>query len=366
MKKYIHAFWHIKDTDYGKLEKINNCFHNFQYAWEKAEPEELQKAGLDKAFIEQILALRNKLDLPASLDRLWRADIVPVDQCSPEFPEELKSIDAPPFLLYRKGADLDNLPNRIAIVGTRKSTSGGEKLAFSLAGICSQNNLTVVSGLAFGIDASAHSGVLRQKGKTIGVLASGIAQITPSSHYNLAEIILETGGSIISEYPVTSPAFKFRFLERNRIISGLCHTTVVVEAGKKSGALITAEHALNQHREILAFPGDPGKTSSIGCNNLIKDGEAHLAGSIADVLQFLADKGKIPRLPEQNRTAAACSLDLTDLRVVELLNREKQTTDQLQLLGRLEWTELMQSLSKLEIAGVVEKNAELKWQLLAD
>ncbi len=366
MSKFIHAFWQIKDADYAKLAKIEKFFPDFHYAWEKATAGEFTKAGLDSAFSRQVLELRSKMDLPASLDRLWQSDIALVDRDSSEYPDELRTIAAPPFLLYRKGAALNTLTNRIAIVGTRKSTMAGEKLAFNLARTCSQSGLTVVSGLAFGIDASAHSGVVQSDGQTIGILASGINRITPSSHYSLAAKILEKGGTIISEYPVTSPAFKYRFLERNRIISGLCHTVVLVEAGKKSGALITADHAIDQNKQILAFPGDPGKSSSAGCNARIRNGGAHLVGSIADVIEDLTDRRILKKLPGPDSPVTAFSLDLTDKRVFDLLGRGQQTTDQLQLAGGLEWTELIQSLSKLEIAGIVKKNRELKWELLTD
>jgi len=366
MNKYIHAFWHVAETDYTKLKKINDYFNDFQYAWECASAKELSKAGLKSSYIANVEELRTKLDPQRALEKLWQADIFPIGREDKEFPEEFRQIAAPPFLLYRKGGDLRNLLNRIAIVGTRKSTMNGDKLAFALAKNCAAAGMTVVSGLAFGIDAAAHSGALKCHGRTIGILASGIARVTPSSHQHLADDILANGGAIISEYPVTSEALKFRFLERNRLIAALAHTLVVVEAPKHSGALITANHALDQGREILAFPGDPGKPSSRGCNNLIKNGTAHLVASLEDVLENLADRGLIAESRRTGGVQSKLNLDLTDQKVVAILKSERQTTDDLQLLGKIEWADLLQSLSKLEMAGIVGKNDAMKWQLLGD
>ncbi len=364
MAKYIHAFWHVENTDYQKLWKIFCRFQDFQYAWERAAASELEAAGLGEVYSRRVVELRAKLDLGRAMEKLWDQDIKLIDRASPEFPQELGQITAPPFLIYRKGAELSVLTNRIAIVGTRKSSGAGEKLSFALAGACGQRALTVVSGLAFGIDAAAHAGVIKSGGLTIGILASGIAKVTPTSHTGLADRILEKGGAIISEYPVTSDAFKHRFLERNRLIAALSHTVVIVEAAKKSGALITAEYALEQGKTVLAFPGDPGKPTSRGCNELIKKGPAQLVCSVGDVLESLADRRLISARPQS--AGAGVNLELADKRIIDLLGREEQSAEGLLMMGKLEWSELLQSISKLEIAGVIGKTEGSKWKLLAD
>jgi DNA processing protein len=361
MEKYIHAFWHITGTTFAHLEKIDTRFGDFEYAWRRASGTELRAAGLAPDYCAEVLKRRISLDIGKAMQRLWDLDVALVGRGNPEYPKPLSQIHSPPFLLYRKGAALDKLNNRIAIVGTRKSSIERERLTFKLAKLISDQGMCVVSGLAFGIDASAHSGVLEGSGKTIGVLASGIEKVTPTSHINLSNKILESGGAIISEYPVTSPAMKYQFLERNRIISGMSKCVIVVEAAKKSGALITAGHAADQGRDVLAFPGDPGKLGTAGCNALIKSG-ARLVDSITDVITLLAESGYI-----SNNGAAESkqmNLDLVDQMVMKMLGKEHQNADELQLLGKLEWEDLVRSLGKLEIAGVVGKTAELKWQLL--
>lgn len=288
MEKYIHAFWQISDNCYAALQKIEEFFGNFAYAWERAAPAELARAGLSEGYIEELLALRKRFDLSRAMQTLWDNDVIVIGRRHPEMPPDLMEIEKKPFLLYRRGTDLRELQPRAAIVGTRKSSVWGEKTAFRLAGRLGNAGVTVVSGLAFGIDASAHAGAISDNGKTIAILASGIGQITPSTHNHLSRKILETGGAIISEYPLTSPAFKFRFLERNRLISGLSGAVVIVEAARRSGALITAGHAAAQKKLLLVFPGAPGNPSSAGCNSIIKNG-ARLVDSIGEIIEILQD-----------------------------------------------------------------------------
>jgi len=364
MSKHIHAFWHIEGNSYQKLKKIWKFFGDFQYAWEKASLAELQRAGVGVDFGQAVVRLRGKLDLNKSMDKLWQQDIFLVDWKNPEFPEELKNISEPPFLLYRRGAELNSLINRVAIVGMRKATVQGEKLAFGLARSLANIGVTVVSGLAFGIDAAAHSGVVQAGGETIGVLASGIARVTPSSHQNLAEKILASGGAIISEYPVTAEALKFQFIERNRLIAGLCHTIIVVEAARRSGALITARHALEQGKEIMAFPGDPGRLQSQGCNDLIKKGEAALVDCVSDVMENLVERNLIAAT--KNSTIRGLNLTKPERQLWDLIKQNPLSTDEIEIQAELNRELMLTSLSGLEINGLIGRNSSLKWQTLAD
>jgi DNA processing protein len=364
MDKYIHAFWHIEGNSYQKLTKIWQYFRDFQYAWGQASRGELLKSGVGVDFAEKVLELRGKLDLSKSMDKLWRQDIFLMDWKNPEFPEELKNIAQPPFLLYRRGRELNYLSNRLAIVGMRKATVQGEKLAFGLARSLVNIGTTVVSGLAFGIDAAAHSGVVQAGGKTIGVLASGIARVMPSSHQNLADKILACGGAIISEYPVTAEALKFQFIERNRLIAGLCHTIIVVEAARRSGALITARHALEQGKEIMAFPGDPGRLQSQGCNDLIKKGEAALIDSIADVTANLAERNLI--VTAKNSIIGGVELSESEKQLWNLIRENPLSTDEIEIKAELSRELMLAGLSGLEINGLILRNSEMKWQILAD
>lgn len=357
MEKYIHAFWHLPGTSYLILDKIWKYFGDFREAWERSKEGDLIKAGLSSEYINFVLAGRKKLNLEVALEKLWSADISLMSRDCAEYPKSFLHIERPPFLIYRKGQRLDEFKQKLAIVGMRKSTMMGEKMAYNLARALSEQNIVVVSGLAFGIDAAAHSGAVSIKAPTIGVLASGIGRITPSSHYSLAQRILEYSGSIISEYPVTSAGMKHRFVERNRLISALAETVVVVEAAEKSGALITARHALEQGKNILAFPGDPGKLQSRGCNNLIKNGEAHLVDSITDVVCHLKLAAGTNNLSEK-----ATKLSIIEIKLLELLNNGNGSVEKIyQALGG-EIEEIISTLSSLEIAGIIEKIDLENWR----
>ena len=199
----------------------------------------------------------------------------------------LKEIKNPPEVLYYKGEFATN-ENYFAIVGTRRCSTYGKEIALEIAGQLSEAGLTIVSGLAPGIDTFCHQAVVERKGKTIAVLGTGIddQSIYPKSNIKLAKKILETGGCLISEYPPGTPGTQFTFPQRNRIISGLSLGVLVVEAKEKSGALITAQWAKKQGRKIFAVPGPIHSLNSKGCHYLIKQG-AKLVENANDILREL-------------------------------------------------------------------------------
>ena len=201
---------------------------------------------------------------------------------SKEYPKNLKNIYDPPKKIYLIGNKDLLYQKGIAIVGARDATQYGKKIAYNLAKELSEQNIVIISGLAIGIDSYAHKGSL-EKG-TIAVLGSGIDNIYPKENLELAREIIKNKGCIISEYPLGTKPERLHFPQRNRIISGLSDGVVVIEASKKSGALITAEFALEQGKEIFAVPGDINKKQSEGTNQLIKDG-AILLTSATDILE---------------------------------------------------------------------------------
>lgn len=202
-----------------------------------------------------------------------------------KYPDQLKNIYDPPAKLYVLGNRSILNQRNFAIVGSRKATQYGKKIAMQISKELAENGLNVVSGLAIGIDSYAHLGCLQVKdaGKTIAVLGSGLDVIYPKENRKLAEQIINSGGCIISEYPIGSKIEKNNFPQRNRIISGLSEGILVVEASQKSGALITAEFGAEQGKEVFAVPGDINKEQSEGCNLLIKDG-ANVVTSSQDII----------------------------------------------------------------------------------
>jgi len=205
-----------------------------------------------------------------------------------EYPEKLKNIYDSPNAIYVLG-DKEILKEKaIAIVGNRQATEYGKKIALQMAKDLTEKGINIISGLAIGIDTCAHIGSLKAQmyGKTIAILGSGIDEIYPKENVELARQIIKSGGCIISEYPLGTKPNKKNFPQRNRLISALSDGVLVVEAGIKSGALITADFAIEQGKEVFAIPGDINKDQSIGCNLLIKDG-AKIVTVIQDILEEL-------------------------------------------------------------------------------
>jgi len=206
----------------------------------------------------------------------------------PQFPPLFREIGNCPEAVYVKGdvGILGEAVLRVAIVGTRKASAVGRKIAEQLAKELAGRGVVIVSGLAFGIDQAAHRGCLAGGGRTVAVLAGGLDKIYPQEHFSLAEEILEKGGALISEYPPGTPSFAQQFLQRNRLISGLVQAVIIVEAPEKSGALNTAAHALEQNREVFIVPGPINHPNYVGSHRLIRDGATLITGA-SDILEAL-------------------------------------------------------------------------------
>jgi DNA processing protein len=243
----------------------------------------------------------------------------------------------------------------IAIVGTRVPSLYGEKSAYNISERIALYGGVIVSGLAFGIDAICHYAAVRNGKPTVAVLASPADKVTPSSHFNLSENILKTGGTIISEYAGDVTANKYRFLERNRLISGLCRATVIIEAAKKSGALITAAHASNQNRDVYALVGDITRPQAQGCLNLI---EKNIACPVVSVDSLLRDLGFDP---QKNKYAA---LTGPELKIIEFLKKSPLPADELCAKTKLKPQILNVMLTKLEIKNLIGKNEKMNWEIV--
>lgn len=209
-----------------------------------------------------------------------------VTQESPLYPPLLKEIDTPPEKLYLRGTLPNPAQPSIAIVGTRKATTQGQRLAEATAAGLARAGVVVVSGLAIGIDTAAHKGTLGAKGKTLAVLGNGIDRIYPAQNERLAEHIITSGGAILSEYGPGEPSYKGNFIERNRIIAGLSLGVIVIEAPERSGAQATARFAAEYGRSVFVFPGSANDPHYAGSHMLIRDG-ATLVTSYLQVLEDL-------------------------------------------------------------------------------
>lgn len=223
------------------------------------------------------------LDPEKSWDKLVHAGIKLMLLGAAEYPAALAEIPHPPFGIYVRG-EIPVLENAIAIVGTRRATPEGKHIAEEFAEALARKGCTIISGLAFGIDAAAHAGALRARGRTLAVLPGGLDAIYPRTHGKLAEKIIKEGGAIISEYPPGEVPYQSRFLERNRMVSGLSRGTVVIEAPKRSGAIATARFAFEQNRDLFVVPGSIAHPNFKGSHALIRQG-AELVSDPAQILR---------------------------------------------------------------------------------
>lgn len=281
--KYWIWFSKLRDISNLKKQKILEKYNSPKELWNKSKQELIKQNFLNKQEIDYILDKGKRNNLEKYINYMEKNKINLITIFDEEYPKRLKNLYDKPLYLFTKGNEELLNSNNIAIVGTRNCSKYGEDVAKNLSFNLVKNDICIVSGLANGIDKYAHIGALAGTGKTIAVLANGLDNIYPFENKYLAEKIIEKNGLIISEYVIGVKASKMQFPERNRIISGISDGIVVVEAGEKSGALITAEFGLEQGKEIFAVPGNLNNKNSTGTNQLIKDG-ANIITSFKDVL----------------------------------------------------------------------------------
>ncbi len=269
------------------------------------------------------------------------------------YPFLLKEIVTPPELLYVKGQFEPRDKNAVAIVGARVATSEGLKTAYDLAFQLAQAGVTIISGLAQGIDTEAHRGALDAGGRTIAVLGTGVDIIYPTSNIKLAKRIIEEKlGAVISEFAPGTPAYPSNFPQRNRIISGLSRGTVVVEAREKSGALITANFALEQNRDVFAVPGPIGRPTSYGPNRLIKEG-AKIVTGVSDIMEELGFR--IATSDKRQVTSKFDNIAGDELKIATMLADEPKTAEELIQESKIAASQINALISMLEIKGVIQK-----------
>jgi len=281
---YLNALNRIIFLGAKRISTLLECYGTPRKVWE-APTEEIIKLVELKKSADQFDCERKSIDPLYEWKRLLNYNVNCITLKCPGYPSLLKEIPLPPPILYYRGNLEEAEKPAVAIVGSRRCTFYGKETAGKLAEELTSEGITVVSGMALGIDTAAHRGVLDNSGFTIAVLGCSLDKCYPPQNKDLKKEI-EHSGLVISEYPLGSEPLPYYFPQRNRIISGLSLATVVIEATAKSGALITANYALEQNREVFAVPGNIGSPYSRGCHRLIKEG-AGLVESAADILDAL-------------------------------------------------------------------------------
>jgi len=269
-----------------------------------------------------------------------------------EYPENLKNIYDPPPVLYVKGELIKEDSLAVSIVGSRKASDYGLKVAERIASRLSELGITIISGMALGIDSAAHRGALAAGGRTIAVFACGLKYVYPMANYRLSQEI-QKYGAIISEYPFDKEAYPAQFPARNRIISGMSLGVIVVEAGEKSGSLITADFALEQGREVFAVPGNISSPNSKGTNTLIKSG-AKLVSKMEDIIEEL-NLNVIYK--EKDNINKYDNLDIgpEESRILAFLKGTGGEKDGIAAATGLEPGKVMAALTMLEIKGLIQQ-----------
>lgn len=357
-KKFLHSLL-LTGAEYDTIKKIASAFGSYEAAWRAPDPL-LRNAGISGERTDAIVEAHHHTNPDDEMRKLVSEQIAFITVDDPQYPQELHTIAAPPFALYIKGSFAADTP-RLAVVGTRKATPyGREATRKIITDLAAETNVAIVSGLAQGIDTEAHRAALDCGLKTIGVLGSGSdrGSFFPPANWNLAEEIVARGGAVISEYPPGAPALKHHFPARNRIIAGLSLGTIVVEAPEKSGALITANFALEQGREIFAIPSQMFSPNAAGAHRLIQDG-AKLVTNAADIIDELG----IPRRTIAEKRDTLLTSD-TEKTILGLLD-EPMSVDEIKKQTRFQTPEIVSSLSELELKGCIRPMGQNRFQKIS-
>jgi len=326
--------------------KLFKRFKKLENIWQ-AKERDLAAAGLDLGQIEAVREVIANKNPVREIGKLKKYNIDVLILADENYPKLLKELPDPPGILYIRGNLQKSDELSLAVVGSRKYTQYGASVTEEIVRPLARTKITIVSGLALGIDAMAHKVTLDAKGRTIAVLGCGLDQIYPVSNIRLADRILASGGAIISEFPLGMPALNYNFPIRNRIIAGLSLGTIIIEAAENSGSLLTAAAALDYNREVFAVPGPIFSETSVGTNRLIKMG-AKLVTSYRDILEELSIEEK-----EKIAQAREIIADTPDEEKLLKYLKEPILIDQLLTKSGFTSSRVNATLVQLEIKGKV-------------
>lgn len=350
--KYLNALNKIHGIGPEKFKNLINFFEKGENIW-NSNLQSLRKSGLDEKLAEKIIHERENIDPEKEWNDLKKEGVKIVSINNLKYPSLLKEIPSAPYLLYVKSNDPEfdfNSTPMLSVVGSRKLTEYGKQAALSISREISEAGITVVSGMALGIDAVAHKSALDAQGKTVAVLGSGLddRNIGPRTNFDLSRQIIENG-ALISDYPLGIEAAPFTFPARNRIMAGITLGTIVVEATQKSGTLITAKLALEFNREVFAIPGSIFSPSSEGSNQLIRSG-AKLVSNIGDILEEINVEKRIV----QEKTKQFIPNSPEEEMIIKEITHEPVHIDKIIKITKLKTSVASSTLVILEMKGIIK------------
>jgi len=345
---YWIGFNLVKGIGAVRFRALLEAFGSAEQAWQ-APTDDLMASGLGAKVVQNLLQARKQVDLQQVWDSIQAQGITVLTWEDEAYPRRLREIDQPPPVLYLRGELTSEDEWAVAIVGTRRLTAYGRQVTEEIAGTLARSGVTIVSGLARGVDSIAHQAALNAGGRTLAVLGCGVDCIYPPENRRLAEQMLARG-ALLSDYAPGTPPDGPNFPPRNRIISGLSLAVVVVEAGLTSGALITATFAAEQGREVFAVPGNITAPQSQGANRLIQNG-AHVLLSAQDVLETL----NLTMVSQQRLARVALPSDPTEAQLFQALGRQPRHVDEICLSTGLPIEQVSATLALMELKGLARQ-----------
>lgn len=358
-RAYWVGFNLVKGVGAVRVKNLLDTFDSLEDAWH-APLDQLRAAGLPAKSIESLLKIRKEGLLEKTWENILKSNVTILTWEDEAYPRRLREIDQPPPVLYLRGTLQAEDEWAIAVVGTRNITSYGRQATDELAAFLAFHRITVVSGLARGVDRIAHESALKAGGRTLAVLGSGVDRIYPPEHTRLAEQ-MTSFGAIMSDYPLGTEPESINFPPRNRIISGLSRAVVVIEAGETSGALITARFAAEQGREVFAVPGNIYAPQSKGANRLIRDG-AHPLLKFDDILDIL----NLEKVQEYHSARLALPEDPIEARLLDILADEPQHVDEICHLSGLPIDQVSATLTVMELKGMVRQAGGMNYSIVRE
>jgi DNA processing protein len=358
-RRYFVAFSLVKGIGSVRFRCLLDYFGQADIAW-NASAEDLHQAGLSKKIIQNLLEVRSNISVDKVWERIQDLGITIItwdDEC---YPRRLLEIDQPPPVLYVRGEIHPEDAWSVAVVGTRRVSAYGRQIAEDVAITLARNGITVISGLARGVDAIAHQAAVNAGGRSIAIMGNGVDRIYPPENRKLAEQIISKG-ALVSDYPPGTPPEASNFPPRNRIISGLSMAVVVIEAGDTSGALITASFAADQGREVFAVPGNITAPQSKGTNRLIYNGAIPLLDP-RDILEVL----QLTMVSQQQEASVVLPSDALEAQLYTAIGNEPLHVDEIRARTNLPIEQVTSTLALMELKGMVRQVGGMQYVVLRE